>query len=151
MPKTFSAVFVHIVFSTKGRAASLSDAIRPELFAYLIGIARKRDVVPVRVGGWFDHVHLLVKLPPRIAASDLVRDLKCNSSAWIHRRWPGYGRFAWQDGFASFSVSPGRVGSVKRYIENQAAHHSGRSYELELEDLVVGAGFEFDRGFLDDE
>ena len=151
MPKTFSAAFLHIAFSTKGRAASLSDAIQPELFAYLIGIARRRDVVPVCVGGWFDHVHLLVRVPPRIAVSNLVRDLKCNSSAWIHRRWPGYGRFAWQDGFASFSVSPGRVEAVRRYIENQRAHHSGRSFESELEELVVGAGFEFDRAFLDDE
>jgi len=151
MPKTFSATFFHVVFSTKGRTTSLSDAIRPEIFAYLIGIARKREVVPLRVGGWFDHVHLLLQVPPRIAVSNLVRDLKCNSSTWIHRRWPGYGRFAWQDGFASFTVSPGRVGAVRRYIENQALHHSGRSYESELEELVKGAGFEFDRGFLDDE
>jgi putative transposase len=85
MAKTFTAVFTHIVFSTKGRVASLSDAMRPEVFAYLIGIARKRDVVPVRVGGWIDHVHLLLRIPPRMAISDLVRDLKCNSSAWIHR------------------------------------------------------------------
>jgi putative transposase len=149
MAKTFTAVYIHTVFSTKGRTASLAEANRAEIFAYLTGIARRRDVTPIRVGGWFDHVHLLLELSPRISLSDLLRDLKCNSSARIHRRWPGFAHFAWQDGFAAFSVSPSRVASVKRYIENQAAHHEGRSYEEELATLFAGAGSELDRRYLD--
>jgi len=149
MAQTFSAAFIHIVFSTKNRTASLSDAIRPRVFAYLSGIAQKREAIPIRLGGWFDHVHILVCIPPKLSISDLVRDLKCNSSAWIRRQWPGYNSFAWQDGFAAFSVSPGRVASVKRYIACQAEHHSGRSFASELEELLVGAGCEFDESHLD--
>ncbi len=148
MTSTFSAVFLHIVFSTKGRTADLAGGLRTEVYAYLMGIARRRGVTPIRVGGWFDHVHLLLQMPPKTATSDLVRDLKSNSSSWIHRRWPGRRNFARQDGFASFSVSPGNLPRVKRYIEKQASHHEGRSFEGELKDLFKSAGYEFDDRFL---
>ena len=148
MAHSYNAHYVHLVFSTKGRRASLTSEVRSELFPVLIGISRNVGTTPVRVGGWVDHAHLLLALSANSQVASIVRDLKSNSSRWIHERWRAKKHFAWQDGYAAFSVSPGRLGSVKRYIETQEAHHRHLSFRDEYLAFLDAAGIAYDERFV---
>jgi REP element-mobilizing transposase RayT len=148
MAKTYLAHYVHVVFSTKNRRSSLAPEVRRELFPVLIAIARRVGAVPIRVGGWVDHVHLLLAPAASANLAAVVRDLKTNSSRWMHERWVSRRDFAWQDGYAAFSVSPGKVESVKRYIDSQAEHHRVRSFREEYLAFLKEAGIPVDEKFM---
>jgi putative transposase len=129
MAHSHANVFVHIVFSTKERAALIPCARLESLWTYIMGIARNDDIKPVAVGGTSNHIHVLISLPAKMAISDAVNKLKSNSSRWMSEHGP---RFAWQEGYGAFSVSPSQVAPVKEYISGQAEHHKKRNFEEEF-------------------
>jgi REP element-mobilizing transposase RayT len=95
-----------------------------------------------------DHLHLLVGLRSDAALSDLVRDIKANSSRFINeKRWM-MGRFSWQEGFGAFSYSRSQLGSVIRYIENQQKHHARKSFRDEYIGLLEKFGVEYDHRYV---
>ena len=78
-----------------------------------------------------DHLHILVGISPDVAISDLVRDIKANSSKWINGKGWVVGRFEWQTGFAAFSYAYSQLDAVVRHIKNQETHHSHRTFKEE--------------------
>ena len=144
MAHTFTNVLIHAVFSTSGRMALLTDAVRPEMHAYLGGVLRELGAVPIAIGGTADHVHLLACLPTSLAVADCLRVVKTNSSRWAKERWPRRRPFAWQGGYGAFSVSQSRREDVVRYIEAQAEHHRRISFQDEFLTLLRNHGVEFD-------
>jgi putative transposase len=95
-----------------------------------------------------DHLHLLVGLRPDASLSDLVRDIKANSSRLINeKRWV-MGRFSWQEGFGAFSYSRSQLGTVIRYIENQPEHHAKKSFRDEYTALLEKFGVEYDPKYI---
>ena len=141
MPHTYCTNLVHCVFSTKERVDSITGEIRDPLFAYMWGIAKSLNIEMPALGGTSNHVHVLIAVPAKRALSEVIRDLKANSSRWMSENGP---EFSWQQGFGAFSVSPSQVGSVKRYIRNQAEHHKTRSFEEEFLLLLKKCGVEYD-------
>jgi putative transposase len=139
MPGAFSSNFVHIVFSTKGRFASITDTDR--MWAYLGGIVRAEIGIAVIIGGMSDHAHLLIALRPDIAISKAINILKSNSSKWMKRQ---NAEFAWQRGYAAFSVSRSNVAAVKKYIVEQERHHAKKDFEMEFLALLDAHGVEYD-------
>jgi putative transposase len=135
MADTFSKVLVHCVFSTKNRLAQIGDP--GELWSYLRGIARNCKTDTLAVGGTANHVHMLLALPRDVTISNLMRDLKANSSRHLNERRRG---FAWQDGYAAISVSPSQVNVVRKYIESQKEHHAKRSFESEYITILDKSG-----------
>ena len=97
----------------------IDSAIRDKLHAYLAGIINNGFGLARKVGGVADHVHILADVKPTFAPADLLRDLKANSSRWIHEAYPAKGKFAWQAGYGVFSVSMSSVPDVVAYIERQ--------------------------------
>ncbi len=83
-----------------------------------------------------DHLHTLAILPPKIAISDALRDIKANSSKWVHETKPGLAKFGWQDGYAAFTVSRSQVDSAAQYIRDQKSHHTQRDFKAELIGLL---------------
>jgi putative transposase len=124
MANTYSQLFYHLVFSTKGRIKLIDQEIEARVWAYIGGIARKHDLTAVQVGGIEDHVHSLVMTKPVIAPCKIPQWLKGESSKWIHDEFPTIARFNWQDGYGVFSVSKSNVPSVIDYIANQRQHHT---------------------------
>jgi REP element-mobilizing transposase RayT len=116
-----------------------------QLGAYMHGIARNLNFEILAVGGTANHIHVLIALPAKRPLSDTIRDLKANSSRWMAALDP---RFAWQEGFGAFSVSPSQADTVKRYIRNQAAHHRKRSFEDEFVLLLKMCGVSYDSRYL---
>jgi len=140
MSHSYTSCHYHIVFSTKGRRKLISKQKQPELWAYMAGICKNVGIWVHAIGGIEDHVHALVELPIRIHLPKAVNLLKSNSSRFMSQRE----RFAWQEGYAAFTVSKSNLPAVVKYIRNQEAHHRKMSYEEEIFALLKKHGVEFD-------
>jgi putative transposase len=147
MGSTFLSLHYHIVFATKHRQPLIAAAWRPRLHEYLGGTVRGLEGVAEAIGGVEDHVHLLVGLRATHTLADFVRELKKAGTAWVREEHlePQY---AWQEGYAAFTVSPTARGGVKNYILNQEEHHRRRSFIDELKWLVEEAGITYDPQYL---
>jgi hypothetical protein len=120
---------------------------RESLHAYMGGIVKGLDGVPLAVGGIEDHVHLLVGLKPSHRLDYFLRDLKADSFLWVH---PEIGRkmFSWQKGYGAFFVSPSNIEGVKGYILNQEEHHRRRTFQEEYLVMLKASGIAFDEKYL---
>jgi len=148
MPSSYVAIYVHLVFGPKFDSPNLPAHIRPRLHAYLATIIRSRKVQPISINGPADHVHILTPLPKHQACQDFLRDLKANSSRWLHEQFPEMSAFQWQDGYSSFSVSPSGLDPLKRYIANQEEHHREKSFREELRGLLDEYRIDYDERYL---
>jgi len=148
MASTFTNLLYHIVFSTKDRVPSIHESLRERLYEYMGGILRGEGGVLLEIGGIPDHVHLLVKLKSDMPVAEIVRLSKSNSSKWVNESNGSTGRFAWQTGYAAFSVSESQVARVRRYIQNQESHHAQVSFRDELITLLKKHRIEYDERYL---
>jgi REP element-mobilizing transposase RayT len=138
----------HLIFSTKNRQRLISNKWDDRLHKYMGGTVKGLDGIPQQIGGVADHVHLLVGLKATHCLADFMRELKKASSVWVHDKI-GVPDFAWQEGYAAFTVSAMARDGVKRYIARQAVHHRVRSFNEELIELLTKAGVEYDKRYLD--
>jgi REP element-mobilizing transposase RayT len=145
---TYTKLFYHIVFSTKNRQPFIASALEEELYRYIGGIIRGIGGVCLEINGTADHLHILAILPPKIAISDALRDIKANSSKWVHETKHDLQQFAWQDGFSAFTVSRSQVEPVRQYIADQKAHHGQRDFQTELLGLLDKHEVEFDERYI---
>ena len=104
MPSTYLSLHYHLVFGTKDRSPLIASAWRGRLHDYLGGTLRGLAGFPDTIGGIADHVHLLVGLQATHCLADVLRELKKASSIWVHEEI-GLRLFAWQEGYAAFTVS----------------------------------------------
>jgi putative transposase len=148
MAHTFTNLLVHLIFSTKGRTDLIADEIRADLFAYMGGIIRSLKGTALAVNGTRNHVHLLVLLPSDTSLSHLLRDVKANSSKWVHRKWPLRQRFSWQTGYAAFAVSDSNRDTVMSYIARQEEHHRKVTFDEEFLSILRKHNIPFDRRFV---
>jgi REP element-mobilizing transposase RayT len=138
----------HIVFSTKERRPFLTDRVRARLIPFVGGIIRSLDGTLLKGNGPQDHLHLATVLHPAKAVSDVMREVKSRSSAWIHETFPDLRSFAWQDGYAAFSVSHSAMPDVIAYIRGQQEHHRKMDFREELISLLKRHEIEFDEKYL---
>ena len=147
MGNTYCCQHTHIVFSTKNRVPLISHDLSPRLYAYIGGVVRNRNCSLLSAGGVEDHVHLLIDVHQSVALSDLVRDIKSNASRWFHEDML-LDAFAWQSGYAAFSVSASNIEAVRGYIDRQHEHHKSQSFEDELIAFLERHGISYDLKFL---
>jgi putative transposase len=119
----------HIVFSTKQRRPLIGAELRPRLVKYIGGIIRQLKGRLLEADGTEDHLHLAAGIHPQTPLADLVRDVKANSSGWIHRTFPDLSGFAWQEGYSAFTVSHSVLPQVTEYICQQAEHHRRMTFK----------------------
>jgi len=149
MPQSLSAVYIHLVFSTKERKPFLRDRdMRESLHAYLGGISKTLDCPPITVGGTEDHVHLLTRFGRTITQAEWVKELKRVSNLWLKEQSRTYADFQWQGGYADFSVSPSNLERVKIYIANQEDNHRKLSFQDELRALLRKHKAEWDERYV---
>ena len=147
MPATHLSLHYHLVFSTKERYPLILQKWRSDLHAYLGGIVKGLNGVPLAIGGVADHVHLLVGLRATHRLDYVLRDVKANSSGWVHKTI-GQRKFEWQSGYLGLTISPSQVERVKRYILNQENHHRRKSFQDEYLELLKLGGIEYDERYL---
>lgn len=119
--------YVHIVFHTKYSQALIHEPVEEQLYGYITGICIKFECTPLIVGGYRNHVHILCRLSKKLALMTLVKHIKANSSRWMKTKDKSLEIFAWQNGYAAFSVNPRGVERVYNYIKNQHAHHQKKN------------------------
>src|SRR5437588_843053 len=148
MPQSFSALYVHTVFSTKNRVALITDTWAARLYSYIGGIIRNEVGVLLSAGGMPDHIHLLVSLGRVTGVAELVGLVKANSSKWVHETFPDLAAFAWQAGYGAFSVSQSQLAVVRHYIETQAEHHRQTTFQEEYRAFLRKHGIEWDERYV---
>jgi putative transposase len=149
MPQALSAVYIHLVFSTKERRPWLRDrTTRKALYSFLGSASKQLDCPPLLTGGVEDHIHLLARFGRTITQADWVKELKRVSNLWLKDRGPDYADFEWQGGYAGFSVSPSNLERVKKYIANQEGHHKKMGFQDELRALLLKHALEWDERYL---
>ena len=112
MAGTFSQIYIQCVFAVKGRENLLQKPWRDEVFKYIAGIIKGKSQKPIIVNGDADHVHVFVGLKPAMSISDLVRDIKNNSSNFFNEQKFVKGKFSWQEGYCAFSYAHSQIENV---------------------------------------
>ncbi len=144
---SYISLHTHIVFATKHRQKVIAPTWRARLHEYLGGTTKGLDAFPQGIGGIEDHVHLLIGFKATHRLSDFMQELKKSSSVWVHEQL-GLEDFAWQEGYAAFSVSPNARPDVKSYIANQEEHHRRKTFTEELIEMLNRAGIDYDPKYL---
>tara|TARA_R110002096_G_scaffold29509_7_gene88977 strand:+ start:3206 stop:3652 length:447 start_codon:yes stop_codon:yes gene_type:complete len=147
MPSTHTALYFHLIFSTKNRENWLECEIRSRIHTYLGGIVRGENGVALAVGGISDHVHLLVSLEATHRLCDVMREVKGDSSRWI-KQTLDLPKFAWQEGYGAFTVSPPDLEKVRSYVLHQERHHQATTYKDEYLEMLRRGLVEFDDRYL---
>jgi putative transposase len=150
MANTYTRVYIHVVFATKARSP-IPVAHLPELHAYIAGILARLDQRPLAVGGMPDHVHAFFGHNPKLALSDIVRDVKAGSSKLINDRSWLPGRFQWQAGYGAFSHSHREVASICTYIQDQQRRHAKRTFREEYLRMLDTFCVDFDSRYVFDQ
>ena len=138
MPHTFASIRVHIIFSTKERRPLIKPRLQRRLWGYLGQTAHKLEIPVFAIGGVEDHAHLGLAIPPNMKLAEAVQKLKANSSRWMSSEHVQ--DFAWQEGYAAFSVSISHTDGLVKYINYQPEHHKRETFEEELERILKKHG-----------
>jgi putative transposase len=149
MAQSYTNLIYHIVFSTKNREPIIVESMKSRLYNYIGGTIRKLGGIALAINGMTNHVHVLAKLRPDKSVSDVMRDLKANSSGWMHNVFPEMKDFSWQNGYGAFTVSSSQVEKVKNYIANQEKHHQKiGTFRDEFIKILIANEIEFDEKYL---
>jgi putative transposase len=147
MPSSHISIRIHLVFSTKERWPYLEAPIRDSVHRYLGGCLTQLGAQPLGIGGVADHVHLAVGLRATHAVADVVRDIKKPATDWI-RTELRIRKFAWQEGYAAYSVSASRPSALQTYIARQEEHHRVKTFQEEYLELLEAHGVDYDPSHL---
>jgi len=145
---TYTRLIVHAIFSTRKRIPHLIQDRRDEVFAYMGGILRAIDWESLQINGVADHVHVVFQIPASLSIAETIQKLKGNSAKWAHEKRMLHRTFAWQRGYAAFSVSESNVERVYQYVANQEAHHRRVSFQDELRAFLRQHRIKFDERYL---
>ena len=149
MANTFSQLYIHLVFAVKGRSSVIRETHREQVQRYITGIIENRKVKLLAIYCMPDHIHILGSINPTTLISDLVRDIKTNSTIFIKEQ--GFVKnFAWQEGYGVFSVSHSQKDKVYHYIINQPEHHQKRSFKEEYLELLKRNEIQYEERYLFD-
>jgi putative transposase len=147
-PGVFTQLYIHLVFAVKYRECLLQKDIRDEVYRYIGGIINNRKHKPIIINGVSDHVHILIGLNPDDKISDLVGNIKKDSSLFINENGLLKGKFHWQDGYGAFSYGKSQLGDIYNYIVNQENHHAKKTFRDEYIGLLKKFEIEYNDKYL---
>ena len=148
MSDSYTNLLYHIIFSTKDRRPLITDLHEVRLYDYIGGTVRRLGGISLELNGTEDHLHLLAKLRPDKALSDVLRELKANATGWMHDIFPELKDFSWQRGYGAFTVSQSNVDEGRQYIARQKEHHKRTSFRDEFIQFLKANGIEYDEQYV---
>jgi putative transposase len=148
MAGTYSQIYLQVVFAVKGRENLIGKSWKDELHKYIAGITIAKEQKSIIINGMPDHIHVFIGLKPSMRISDLVRDIKNNSSKFINEKGFVKGKFHWQEGYGAFSYSHSQIESVYNYILNQEEHHRKKTFREEYLALLKKFEIEYKEEFI---
>jgi len=147
LANTYSQIYIQVVFAVKGRKNLLQKSWREKVFMYMSGIIKEKGQKAIIVNGVADHVHIFVGIKPSVSLSDLVRDIKNNSSRFINEQGWTREKFAWQSGYGAFSYSHSQIEEVYQYILNQEKHHLKKTFRQEYYDFLEKFNIDYQKAY----
>jgi len=147
MGQSLSKLYVHMVFHIKNPLIPIHAEIKDKVYAYMGSIIKDNDSIPILINGVPDHVHILCVMSKNIALAKLLEEIKGQSSRWIKTPDPQYRFFAWQGGYAGFSISQCLKDNTIQYIKNQEEHHKKVDYKEEMIRFMKEYGIEYDNRY----
>jgi putative transposase len=148
MPNTYTQIYIQSVFTVQNRLSLIMPQWKDELYKYITGIVQNNNHKLIAINGMPDHIHLFIGMKPNQSLSDLMQDVKGDSSKWIHRKGFVKGLFEWQAGFGGFSYSVSQIDSVVKYIENQEKHHERITFIQEYLNFLEEYRIPFDDRYI---
>ena len=148
MSQSFTNLLYHIIFSTKDRRPIITLDHQTRLYEYIGGVVRGTGGISLGINGMEDHVHLLAKLRPDRALSDVLRELKSNATGWMHDVFPRLANFSWQRGYGAFTVSQSNLKQVQNYLARQKEHHRTVSFRDEFIKFLKVNNIKYDERFI---
>ena len=148
MPGTFSQIYIQVVFAVKGRNSLIAASWEDELYKYITGIIQNKGQKMLAINGMPNHIHLLIGIKPSCCLSDLIREVKKSSNAFIQEKRFSPHKFEWQEGYDAFSYSHSALNDVIAYITNQKEHHHRKTFREEYMTFLDRFGIEFKEEYL---
>ena len=150
MANTYTQIYIHIIFAVKYRDALISSSWKERLHKYITGIIQNQGHKLITINTMPNHAHIFVGMKPDAALSDLVRDVKRDSTNFVNNEINRKGKFGWQEGFGAFSYSQSQIDSVAKYILNQEEHHCRKTFREEYETMLKDYAVEFNERYVFD-
>jgi putative transposase len=148
MANTYTQIHIQAVFTVQDRHSAILPSWKDELYKYITGVLHNNKHKLLAINGMPDHIHILFGLRPSQSLSDLMQDIKGNSSKWINEKKFVRGKFVWQEGYGAFSYAKVDLPNVIRYIQHQQAHHIKKTFLEEYKDLLKEHDIEYDDRFV---
>jgi putative transposase len=148
MANTYSQVYLHFVFTVKGKRNLISPLHNDELQKYITGIIQNRKQKLLAINNVTDHIHILVGFGTTLSMGDLMEEVKAISSKFINEKGWVNGKFEWQRGYGVFSYSRSQINDVIKYIANQQEHHKKQTFKDEYIEFLKKFEIEFDEKYL---
>jgi putative transposase len=148
MANTYTQIHIHAVFAVQNRISLISKIWEERLYKYITGIIQNHGHKLLTINGMPDHIHILIGMRPLQSLSDLMQDIKGNSSVWINENKLVAGKFSWQEGYGAFSYSKSQLSAVAEYIDNQKIHHSKRTFIEEYNKILKDSEVEYDERYI---
>ena len=131
MANTYTQIYIQIVFAVRNRNALIHPNWEKQLYKYISGIIQNKGQKMLAINGTSDHIHIFLGMKPNCCLSDLVREIKKSSNAFIKQKKLIPFKFEWQEGFGAFSYSHSQLSNVIQYIKNQKTHHKKQTFKEE--------------------
>ena len=148
MPNTYTQIHIQFVFAVKFRKALIEDSYKQELYQYITAIVQSYGHKMLAINGVADHIHIFIGMRPTQSISDLMQDIKGNSSKWVNDKKFLKVKFEWQGGYGAFSYSKSHVQNVIKYVKNQEKHHAKQTFRAEYIDFLKKFDIEYDERYI---
>ncbi|NEW84403.1 MAG: IS200/IS605 family transposase [Mariniphaga sp.] len=148
MSNTYTQIHIHAVFAVQNRMSLITKLWEERLYQYITGIIQHKGHKLLAINGMPDHVHVLFGMRPSQSLSDLMKEIKGDSSRWINVNRFVNGKFSWQEGFGGFSYSKSQVSAVADYIEKQEEHHKTKTFIAEYRKILTDFGIDYDEQYI---
>jgi len=148
MANTYSQIYLHFVFAVQNRLSLISPEWEEDLYKYMGGIISNKDHKSYIINGMPDHIHAFVSMNPKESPSDLIHDVKRNSSLWINENKLVAEKFSWQEGFGVFSYGKSQIDNVYHYIKTQKEHHATKNFMDEYRKLLDLFEIDYDERYI---
>ncbi|MBR6371704.1 MAG: IS200/IS605 family transposase [Victivallales bacterium] len=145
---SYTRCYYHIIFRTKSSEQTLPVGADIELYRYIWGFCKNKKTVLFQINGMPEHLHIFVSLPPTLALSDFVKEVKNSTNLWLKENKALFPYFrGWADGYAGLSYGESEKAAVIEYIKNQKIHHRAEAFQDELRRVLIEGGFTVDERY----
>ena len=148
MANTYTQIHIQVVFAVQNRQSLINNLWKSELNKYITGIIQNNNHKVLQINAMPDHIHILFGMRPTQALSDLMKQVKHDSSKWINNKRLVQGKFSWQSGYGAFSYAKSDVPRIINYIKNQEAHHKKVEFKDEYLKLLKDFDVEYDERYI---